>query len=257
MSRRPPSIPRQIVLVTLACIAGSVAITAAVNYAVTGKPGLGLGMFIAVLAPAILVPIGSYSHISLTHRLRAANDQLRLLSQTDPLTQTYNRRRFIEVAEAQLALARRHCFPTSVLLIDFDHFKTINDDHGHLAGDHVLVEASRLIRDMLRDSDSLARFGGEEFICLLPHTTREGARMVAERIIGAMRGHVFEHDGKEIQVTISIGGVTCETSDTSLERMTSRADSLMYDAKQAGRDRYIIEALARQNTLPLPEAAAS
>lgn len=252
-----PTVLRHILIITSACIAGSVLITVAVNYAVTGSPGFGIGMFIAVLAPAILVPFGSYFHVSMAARLRAANDELRRLSETDPLTQTYNRRRFIEVAENQLALARRHCFPTSVLLIDFDHFKAINDEFGHLAGDRVLVEATGLIRDMLRESDSLARFGGEEFICLLPHTAREGAEMVAERIIRAIREQTFSHDGQGISVTVSIGGVTCETSETSLERMTSKADSLMYDAKQAGRDRYIIEGIPRQTALPLREAGRS
>lgn len=251
---RHPSVLLQMLLYTCACIAGSMAITAGVTYLVSGAVELGVGMFIAVLAPAVLVPVGSYFHISMAVRLREANDKLRELSETDPLTHTFNRRRFLEVAQQQLALARRHCFPTSVLLIDFDHFKAINDAFGHLAGDTVLVEASRVIRSMLRDTDSLARFGGEEFICLLPHTAREGALMVAERINRAIRETTFHHDGEEIRVTVSIGGVTCETSETSLERMTSRADELMYQAKQAGRDRYMIEGLPRQATLSLPQA---
>ncbi|MEA5547664.1 GGDEF domain-containing protein, partial [Limnoraphis robusta CCNP1324] len=209
-----------------------------------------------VLAPGILVPVSGYRHISLAARLRELNETLRTLSETDPLTQVYNRRRFLEDAEGQLSLARRHCFPTSVLLIDFDHFKEINDQFGHLAGDRVLVEACNLVRHTLRDSDTLARFGGEEFIVLLPHTAREGAVMVAERILGAIRGHVFEHEGHTMKVTVSIGGVTCEASETTLERMTSKADSLMYDAKQAGRDRYLIEGLPRQVGLPLEAIGA-
>jgi diguanylate cyclase (GGDEF)-like protein len=238
-------------------MAGSVAITALVTYLATGGLDLGIGMFISVLAPAILVPIGSYSHISLATRLREANRKLRTLSETDPLTHTCNRRRFLEVAERQLALARRHCFPTSVLLIDFDRFKEINDQLGHLAGDRVLVEASEIIHDTLRDSDTLARFGGEEFIVMLPHTAREGALMAAERILTAIREHAFRHDGREMPVTVSIGGVTCETSETSLEHMTSKADSLMYEAKQAGRDRYMIEGLPRQAALPFRDARHS
>jgi len=158
------------------------------------------------------------------------------------------------VAEQQLALVRRHCFPTSVLIIDFDHFKSVNDDFGHLAGDRVLVEASALIRRTLRDSDTLARFGGEEFICLLPHTAREGALIVAQRIREAIRGETFEHDGQRLRVTVSIGGVTCETSETGLERLTSKADTLLYQAKQGGRDRYMIEALPRQGALPFQDA---
>jgi diguanylate cyclase (GGDEF)-like protein len=246
--RLRPLVLRQTLLFTLACICGSLAITSGVTWLATGTVELGLGLFISVLAPGILVPIGSYFHISLAVRLREANEMLRTLSETDPLTGTYNRRRFLEAAYSQLALARRHCFPTSVLLIDFDRFKTINDEHGHLVGDRVLVEACKVIRTVLRDSDTLARFGGEEFICLLPHTAREGALMVAERISTAMRQFVLHHDDQQIKVTVSIGGVTCETSETSLERMTSRADSLMYEAKQAGRDRYMIEGLPRQSS---------
>jgi diguanylate cyclase (GGDEF)-like protein len=185
MDARRHLILRQTLLFTICCIAGSVAITVAVTRVVTGGFDPGLGLFIAVLAPALLVPFGSYFHISMAVRLQEANEQLKALSETDPLTGAYNRRRFLEVADHQLALARRHCFPTSVLIIDFDYFKSVNDDFGHLAGDRVLVEASALIRRTLRDSDTLARFGGEEFICLLPHTAREGALMVAQRIRAA------------------------------------------------------------------------
>lgn len=257
MDEKQRTVIRHMLVITLACIGGSLAITAGVTYLAAGTLKLGLGLLISVLAPAILVPLGSYNHISLAARLKEANEKLRTLSETDPLTQVYNRRRFLEVAQGQLALARRHCFPTSVLLIDFDRFKQINDQHGHLAGDHVLVEASRFILTTLRDSDTLARFGGEEFIVLLPHTAREGALMVAERILAAIREHDFEHDGKTMKVTVSVGGATCETSETSLERMTSKADSLMYDAKQAGRDRVIIEALPRQATLPFRGATGA
>lgn len=257
MDHRQRLVLRQTLLWTAACIAASVLITAAVTYAATGTLALDIGLFIAVLVPAVLVPIGSYFHISLTVRLREANDQLRVLSETDPLTRTCNRRRFMEVAAQQLALARRHCFPTSLLLIDFDHFKTINDRFGHPAGDCVLVEASRLITELLRDSDTLARFGGEEFICLLPHTAREGALMVADRVLEAIRNRAFQHGGDAIHVTVSIGGVTCEASESSLEHMISRADQLMYDAKQAGRDRYMIDGLPRQATLPFRPARSS
>jgi len=253
MDRRRP-ILRQTLLYTVSCITGSVAITVGVNWLVTGSLDPGLGLFIAVLAPAVLVPIGSYFHISMAVRLKEANEQLKALSETDPLTGTYNRRRFLEVADQQLALARRHCFPTSVLIIDFDHFKSVNDDFGHLAGDRVLVDACALIRRTLRDSDTLARFGGEEFICLLPHTAREGALMVAQRIREAIREQTFDHDGQTLRVTVSIGGVTCETSETDLERLTSKADTLLYQAKQGGRDRYMIEAVPHQGALPLQDA---
>jgi len=257
MDKRQRIVLQQTLLITLVCIAGSVCITAGVTYLASGTWNLGLGLFIAVLAPALLVPLGSYSHISLAARLKDAKEQLRTLAQTAPLTGTCNRRHFLDTAQGQLALARRHCFPTSVLLIDFDHFKEINDAFGHLAGDRVLVDASRVIGSMLRDSDTLARFGGEEFVVLLPHTARQGAQMVAERVMAAIREQEFLHDGQTIGVTVSIGGVTCETSESSLERLTSMADNLMYEAKQAGRNRCTIETLPRQNVLPFRETRLS
>jgi diguanylate cyclase (GGDEF)-like protein len=241
----------QTVAVTLICIAVSVVITTVVTYVATGSLTFGLGGYISILVPAVIAPIGSYFHISLSVRLREANDRLRALSETDPLTQTCNRRRFLEIAVQQLALARRHCFPTSLLLIDFDHFKQINDRFGHAAGDSVLVEATRIMSEGFRESDTLARFGGEEFIVLLPHTAREGAAMVAERIMAAIRAHEFRHGDGAVGVTVSIGGVTCETSETPLDTMTSKADRLLYASKQAGRDRCTIEALPRLTAAPL------
>jgi len=241
---------RQTLVVTLVCVAGSMLITSVVTYLATGDLGLGLGLYISMLVPAIIVPIGTFSLLSMAARLREANQRLRALSETDPLTGTCNRRRFLEVADQQLALARRHCFPTSVLLIDFDHFKQINDRWGHVTGDRVLVEATRIMSVTLRESDTLARFGGEEFIVLLPHTAREGALLVAERIMTAVRGHTFRHEDARVSVTVSIGGVTCETSETTLDSLTSTADRLLYASKQAGRDRCMIEGVPRQTPLP-------
>jgi GGDEF domain-containing protein len=175
----------QIVLFTVACMAASVAITAMATYPATGTLQLGIGPTMPLLILALVVPAGSYWHISMTHRLRRVNAELTRLSETDPLTDTFNRRRFIELAERQLVLAHRHAYPTSVLL---------------------------------------------------PHTAREGAGLVADRLMGAVRGHTFVHDGQPIQATVSIGGVSCGTSRTPLDHMTSRADTLLYDAKHAGRD---------------------
>jgi diguanylate cyclase len=257
MNATQRSIIRQTVTTTVLCVLTSVAITAVATVIVTGSFEMGLGLYIAVLVPAIVVPIGSYTHISMSSQLREANERLRALSETDPLTQTFNRRRFLEVAEQQLALARRYCFPTSLLLIDFDNFKQINDRFGHATGDRVLVDATRIIAEALRESDTLARFGGEEFIVLLPHTAREGALMVAERIMNAVRHHEFHHEGNQVGVTVSIGGVTCETSESSLDTMTSTADRLLYASKQAGRDHCTIEGMHRQNALPFSSAGQS
>jgi diguanylate cyclase (GGDEF)-like protein len=257
MDARQRAIARQTLTATLLCTGASVAITAAATFLVTGGLDLGLGIYIAILVPIMIAPVAGYAHISVSTQLRDANERLRALSETDPLTQTFNRRRFLEVALQQLALARRYCFPTTLLLIDFDNFKQINDQLGHAAGDRVLVDAAGIMGGALRDSDTLARFGGEEFIVLLPHTAREGALLVAERVMTAIRSHTFHHQDHEIRVTVSIGGVTCETSETTLDAMTSKADLLLYASKQAGRDHCRIESLPRQGALPFQIGAGA
>lgn len=236
---------RQTLAITASCVAGSLAITAAVTYLATGSLHLGLGMFIAVLAPAILVPIGSYGHILLAARLAEANEKLRTLSETDPLTRTCNRRRFLEVAEAQLGLARRHGYPTSMLLIDFDRFKQINDLYGHLAGDRVLTDASELIRQTLRDSDTLARFGGEEFIVLLPRADEDAAATFAERVRRAVagagpdtgRGRMGLSDS--LRLTLS-AGVASSVAAVDGQALLAAADQALYAAKRSGRNRTVV-----------------
>lgn len=251
---RRTRILRRVAVITAVTTFFSVFVTGSIHYLVSGSlSGAGVGLMIAATVPLLIAPIGSWREISLTERLRAANEHLKVLSETDPLTHTLNRRRFVELAGQQLALASRHCYPTSLLLLDFDHFKQINDRYGHAMGDQVLVEATTIIRELCRESDALARFGGEEFILLLPHTAREGALLVAERIMERLRDHCVLNPATgqptEINVTVSIGGVTSETSDAPLDRMMSRADTLLYSAKQAGRDHCVVDLLPHQPLL--------
>lgn len=248
------SILKRVFLITLCSIAASVAITNLCLYVALGNEAWAhwpLFTAIAVIAPGLIAPVATYNTESLNKRLQASNQRLKQLSETDPLTDTMNRRRFMEVADQQLALAQRYCYPTSLLLLDIDHFKQVNDLYGHAMGDRALVQLTRVMAAELRETDTMARFGGEEFIMLLPHTAREGALSLAERVRTAARYHVIKHQESETSVTISIGGVTCETSATPLDRMISHADKLLYDSKQAGRDRCSIEAISGQNPMPI------
>lgn len=240
---------QRVLLVTLISIAASVAITLAITWLVTGNLEPGIGVFIAVIAPGLIAPIGSYKYISLTYDLREANEQLRVLSEIDSLTGALNRRRFLELSEQQLSLAARHDYPTSLLVIDFDHFKQINDRHGHAGGDRVLVEITRVIQETIRDSDLLGRVGGEEFALLLPHTAGQGATLLAERVVKAIRATVVERADVPIQVTVSIGGATCESSRTPLDQLLHSADEQLYEAKQAGRNRVHIAPPVRETRL--------
>ncbi len=233
---------KRVALMTVFAVLASASFCALILYNVYGTfAGMSLGMTISIVTPLLLAPIGSYQYIAMSYRLRRANEKLKVLSEVDPLTDTLNRRTFMEEADKHLALASRHHYPTSLIVLDFDHFKQINDCYGHAVGDDVLMSTVHIIKDTIRETDVLARIGGEEFILLLPHTGRQGALFLAERILSLIRENVIVSHQEQVQVTVSMGGVTCGTSQSRLDELMSRADRLLYRAKQAGRDRIVIE----------------
>jgi diguanylate cyclase (GGDEF)-like protein len=128
----------------------------------------------------------------------------------------------------------------SVLMIDIDHFKSVNDTHGHLAGDAVLREAAQVLREALRSVDSVGRYGGEEFIAILPHTAREEAVATADRIRKRMADHRFEVGGTRVAVTVSIGvsGFPSSAIDGP-NALVREADRALYEAKELGRNRVV------------------
>jgi len=164
-----------------------------------------------------------------------------LLSIIDDLTQLHNRRFFFPECRAALARDIRYQLPFSILLLDVDHFKHVNDNFGHATGDVVLCQVADVIKRQIREGDILARFGGEEFILALPNTEQEGAIMLAERIREAIKGVAWEMKGKALSVTLSIG--IAEASEYSekdshkvLDRLIMEADQALYFGKQHGRD---------------------
>lgn len=239
---------------TLAIVLMSLAVTYSANFFFgDGRPGA-LSLLIATSTPALIVPFACYFNFRLFFRLRAANQHLAILSETDYLTNTLNRRRFVEVAERELALARRHGYPTTVLLLDFDHFKTINDKMGHQVGDEVLVRSIDLIKSMLRQADVIGRFGGEEFVVLLPHTSSGGAAALAERIRAAVSKSPAKLASEIVAVTVSIGSATCDTSQSSLEFMIKNADELLYESKARGRNCCAGRTITPESAPPIEEA---
>jgi two-component system cell cycle response regulator len=175
----------------------------------------------------------------------------------DSLTGLYNRRHFDERLGAELAAAQRHGRPVSLLMIDVDHFKSVNDEHGHLAGDEALKMVAFILRGAVRKEDVLARYGGEEFVVVARETALDGARALAERIRRAVERSRCAWQGRELGVTVSIG-VTVSVGLTELvEGRTERdvleaADRALYAAKQAGRNRVIAAPMA-----PTPAGKAS
>lgn len=165
-------------------------------------------------------------------RLNALNAQLQVMAQTDALTQLTNRRGLNLTLNKDLARAKRHQYPLSVVMMDIDHFKRVNDNYGHLAGDKVLVDCAHLLKSNLRQSDIICRWGGEEFLVLCFDTDLEQATQVAEQLLEKVRHYDFPEVG---HVTIS-AGVTQAIETDSPETFTKRADTLLYQAKNNGRD---------------------
>jgi diguanylate cyclase (GGDEF)-like protein/PAS domain S-box-containing protein len=170
---------------------------------------------------------------------KAHEDHLRALATTDVLTGLPNRRLLFETGKRAFDLARRHGTPLSLLMLDGDKFKTINDTYGHPAGDAVLRRIAELCRTVCRTSDLPARYGGEEFVILLPMTSGEGAREVAERLRAAAEDAVVEHDGKALRFTVSIGVAAMDGTSASLEMLIEGADAALYRAKESGRNRVV------------------
>ena len=177
-----------------------------------------------------------------TEMLEAANEQLREFSAIDSLTGLKNRGYFEENVRRYCAQAFRHQQPLSLLVMDIDYFKSFNDTRGHLVGDECLkVVAQRIADGISRGQDLVARFGGEEFVALLPDTNTEGARCTAERVRRAVAETPFQVSGEDITVTISIG-VSSRTpghSDIS-QTLFSEADRALYQAKDAGRNQVVV-----------------
>ncbi|MBN2346351.1 MAG: diguanylate cyclase [Candidatus Aminicenantes bacterium] len=176
----------------------------------------------------------------ITRRVRATRE-LERLARTDGLTGLFNRQHFLERLEAEAERAGRYRRPLSLMLIDLDRFKGVNDEYGHLAGDEVLVSAASRIRGVLRKSDFAGRYGGEEFCVALPETGVEGAAELAERLRKAMasRAHSLPGGGS-LRVSCSIGVATAGAAGVA--DLLARADAALYAAKSAGRDRVHVAA---------------
>jgi diguanylate cyclase len=158
------------------------------------------------------------------------------LASQDGLTGLPNRRRTAELATAALAYATVSEDPLTIAIIDMDHFKVINDRCGHATGDFVLTEFARLGREALRDSDVLGRWGGEEFLLVMPGATLEIAQASLERMRTLVFGIHLPASGAGLRVSVSAGLATSQRHGRSLDEMIARADSALYAAKNAGRD---------------------
>jgi len=188
-------------------------------------------------------------------------EELRRLAMVDSLTGVANRRHFEEMGERELSRLGRVKDPLCLLLLDADHFKRINDRHGHHVGDIVLRRIAEICTRQIRTVDAIGRLGGEEFGLLLPNTALEGAHVMAERIRRAIAAERIVVDNDMIRVTVSIGGTEVDPCETTIKAAMQRADEAMYRAKQEGRNRVSMEPAPfqapRANSCPEEEMPAA
>jgi diguanylate cyclase (GGDEF)-like protein len=202
---------------------------------------IGLG----IAATLLLLGIILFLILRLAGRLSDAYSTIEKMSITDDLTQVFNRRHFHTRLDEEIERARRYDHPMSLLMMDLDHFKTINDRHGHQTGDEVLRTVAALIRSKTRSADIVARYGGEEFVVLLPETKQEIAKVTAEKLRTVIEQYPFTPANQSsIHVTASFGVSSLNMSDKNstgiADRIVKMADDAMYQAKQDGRNRVAV-----------------
>jgi len=203
----------------------------------------------AQLAPFVLV---AYITTMFASDIRYGLNKVKLLSETDELTRIFNRRGFAIIADRLFGQAVRYSRPISLLLIDCDNLKPVNDTLGHKAGDALLVALVKGMQEQLRQTDILARQGGDEFLLLLPETPAGGAHDAAEKLRAAVEAVALALDGKFVRTTVSIGVASYPADGSTLDLLRAHADRNMYQAKLAGRNRVYPQAA----TVPAAAAGA-
>ncbi|MBI5280606.1 MAG: sensor domain-containing diguanylate cyclase [Candidatus Solibacter usitatus] len=179
--------------------------------------------------------------LSLALNNALAHDRLQRLAAVDPLTASYNRRFGLARLREEFGRAVRSSTPLGVVMFDIDHFKSVNDTYGHLVGDRVLIRVAKVARSAMREGDILVRYGGEEFVAVLPGASREDIRLTCERLRRAVEEtSIAEHD-QVIRVTVSLGGISFPEFDVQgEEELIRRADEALYSAKESGRNRVVV-----------------
>jgi diguanylate cyclase (GGDEF)-like protein len=182
-------------------------------------------------------------------RILKLHEQLRIEATNDALTGILNRRAILNVLEREAARATRHASSLGILLLDLDHFKRVNDGYGHTVGDAVLEQVSTRLSAPLRKYDAVGRYGGEEFLVVLPQCDLEQIADIAERVRLSVASAPIETTAGELAVTVSIGAATTEEDAVSIDDLIQRADRALYAAKEHGRNRVMRDFSAREHAV--------
>ena len=180
-----------------------------------------------------------FKFLSGTNIESAYHEEIYRMTILDGLTGIHNKRYFLEFLERELAVAARHHHPLTLVMFDIDHFKKVNDQHGHLAGDAVLKEVASRLRGRIRREDLFARYGGEEFACVLASTEIEGGVVFAEHLRVLVADRPFTFESEALPITISLGVASIGPGLTDAQALLKRADDNLYQAKRGGRNRVV------------------
>lgn len=227
-------------IVTLLSVVISVAITI-LAFRMINKTEIPLlsGVTVAMLAPLLITPIITIHLLTLVKELKETKTLLEDNLRTDFLTNIHNRKHIVEFLEREYLVMQRYRYDASIILIDIDFFKQINDKHGHLAGDHILKEFSQILNSSIRQTDVLGRYGGEEFLIVCTHTNSEQAAILATRLKEQVERYPFIFDNKELRITASFGIASNNHNSNKIKTMDyllKNADIALYEAKHSGRN---------------------
>jgi diguanylate cyclase (GGDEF)-like protein len=227
-----------VVAVTIGSIVLSVAISGTIHLAI-GLPMRASAWAVTLICPALIAPTMSWWAFDLVLQVERAHEQLRLQSNIDHLTGIFNRRYFMDRLREEIDRAGRYGTSFAVAFIDIDNFKRINDEHGHLSGDEILKQLTQVCAKQVREIDTLARIGGEEFALLLPQTAPDEAEHLVERLRASVAATRAKVGDGWLDVTVSIGLTSASRNTLDVNGILRHADEALYAAKRQGKNRLV------------------
>jgi len=230
-----------VILITFISVLSSAVMTVLI-FLSFGESLTRAGIFSSIIIPLIIAPIVTAYLANAVLESHILKEKMHDLATVDQLTGVKNRRAFMEAAISYYKIAARNNHVLSVVLLDLDHFKKINDTFGHLVGDEVLRSIGNVFSKSIRTSDIAGRYGGEEFMFMLPGVDREGAKIFTDKLHKEISNTFVDHNGSKIKITVSIGVAIYDVSNdaASFEHLLDQSDKMLYKAKRKGRNCTII-----------------